>query len=476
MARNLNRRDFLKSVGAGAAAIGVSGCAPFAARGDMPDAGSATKPNIVFILADDLGYGDLGCYGQKVIRTPCIDQMAAEGMRFTDHYAGSTVCAPSRCSLMTGLHTGHTYVRGNKEIRPMGQLPLPAGTETLPRMLKRAGYKTALIGKWGLGGPDTAGTPNNQGFDYFFGYLCQRHAHNYYPEFLFRNDERVPLENKVPGGRADGAGVASEKVEYSYDLMEAETLRFVTENRDGPFFLYLAVTLPHANNEGGNNGMEVPDYGIYTNEEWPQMEKGRAAMISLLDRGVGRLLRRIRHLGIDENTIVFFTSDNGPHREGGSDPNFFHSSGPLRGIKRDLYEGGIRVPLIARWPGRIEAGTVTGHVSAFWDFLPTCAALAGGDVTENTDGVCMAPTLLGTPRRQEQHEFLYWEFHERGSAQAVRFGRWKAVRLPGGTLELYDLETDLGETTNIAADHPEEVAKARECLAQARTESEFWSL
>ena len=377
---------------------------------------------------------------------------------------------------MTGLHTGHTYVRGNREIQPMGQLPLPVDTVTLPKILQGAGYTTALIGKWGLGGPDSTGTPNNQGFDYFFGYLCQRHAHNYYPEFLFQNNARVLLNNEVEGDREDGTGVAAKKVEYSYDLMEQEALRFVTNNKDGPFFLYLAVTLPHANNEGGINGMEVPEYGDYAARDWPRTEMGRAAMISRLDRGVGRLLRRIKNIGIDEDTIVFFASDNGPHREGGSDPNFFNSSGPLRGIKRDLYEGGIRVPLIARWPGQIEAGAVTGHVSAFWDFLPTLAALAGAEPPENTDGLSMAPTLLGAPRKQKQHEFLYWEFHERGSAQAVRFGRWKAVRLPGGSLELYDLESDLGETTNIAAENPETIAKAREYLAQARTESEFWTL
>lgn len=486
MARTLNRRDFLKSVGFGAAAMGLTGCSRSERRvsEETPDGVAANRPNIIFILADDLGYGDLGCYGQKLIQTPSIDRMAAEGMRFTNHYAGSTVCAPSRCSLMTGLHTGHAYVRGNSEVRPMGQLPLPAWTQTLPRMLQRAGYKTALIGKWGLGGPGSEGAPNDQGFDYFFGYLCQRHAHNYYPEFLFRNDHRVPLRNKVPNARGDGSGVATEKVEYSYDLMEAEALQFITDHKDGPFFLYLAVTLPHANNEAGKNGMEVPDYGVYAENDWPQPEKGRAAMISRLDRGVGRILKRVRNLGLDGNTVVFFASDNGPHREGGSDPNFFLSSGPLRGTKRDLYEGGIRVPLIARWPGRpqaggllrIQAGSGTDQVSAFWDFLPTCADLAGVEAPGNTDGLSLVPTLLGTPRKQKQHEYLYWEFHERGSAQAVRFGRWKAIRQPGGVLELYDLETDLRETTDVAADHPQEVAKAREYMIQARTESEVWPL
>jgi len=475
MTQHLTRRDFLKSAGTGAAVVAMAGYAQTSSK-ITPDGVPTSKPNIIFILADDLGYGDLGCYGQKQIRTPNLDRMAAQGMRFTDHYAGSTVCAPSRCSLMTGLHTGHTYVRGNREIQPMGQLPLPPDTPTLPKMLQQAGYRTALIGKWGLGGPGSTGAPNHQGFDYFFGYLCQRHAHNYYPEFLFRDDQRVPLKNKVPGGREDGAGVAAEKVEYSYDLMEQEALKFIAENRAGPFFLYLAVTLPHANNEGGKNGMEVPDYGVYTDKDWPDAEKGRAAMISRLDRGVGRVLHALKDLGIDENTIVFFTSDNGPHREGGSDPDFFDSNGPWRGIKRDLYEGGIRVPLIARWPGRIKAGAVANHVSAFWDFLPTFAVLAGGKAPEKTDGLCLTPTLLGLLGKQKQHECLYWEFHERGSAQAVRFGRWKAIRLPGKTIELYDLQADPGETTDVAAEYPQIVAKSRKYMTAARTASEFWPL
>ncbi len=470
-----NRRHFLKAAGLGAASLAITGCRSSFARSEPGKTGP--QPNIIFVLADDLGYGDLGCYGQKTIQTPNIDRWATEGMRFTDHYAGSTVCAPSRCALMTGLHTGHSYVRGNKEIKPMGQLPLPAGTPTMPRMLKQAGYTTALIGKWGLGGPDSTGTPNRQGFDYFFGYLCQRHAHNYYPEFLFRNDQRVPLKNKVAGNRLDGAGVATEKVEYSYDLMAADALKFVEENKKGPFFLYLAITIPHANNEAGKKGMEVPDYGIYADRDWPDAQKGHAAMISRLDRDMGRLTRKLKDLGIEDNTIVFFTSDNGPHREGGADPDFFDSNGPLRGIKRDLYEGGIRVPLIARWPGRIAAGTTSDHVSAFWDFLPTFATLGGAEPPARTDGLCMVPTLLNISDKQKEHEFLYWEFHERGSNQAVRMGRWKAVRFGAtGKLELYDLETDLGETHDIAAQHPDVVAKIKDYLATARTESEFWPL
>ena len=475
MRHAVSRRRFLRSAGVGMAAMTMTGCAySIGSKGTDKD---EPKPNIIFVMADDLGYGDLGCYGQKTIKTPHIDRMADQGMRFTDHYAGSTVCAPSRCSLMTGLHTGHTYVRGNREIKPMGQLPLLPGTVTLPKVLKETGYKTALIGKWGLGGPDTTGTPNKQGFDYFYGYLCQRHAHNYYPEFLFCNDERVPLRNKVAGNRPDGAGVATEKIVYSHDLMATEALKFVEDNKDGPFFLYLAITIPHANNEAGRKGMEVPDHGIYADKDWPEPQKGHAAMIGRLDRDMGRLFRKLKDLGIDDNTIVFFTSDNGPHREGGADPEFFDSNGPLRGMKRDLYEGGIRVPMIARWPGRIEAGTTTDHISAFWDVLPTYASLAGAKVPRNTDGLCMVPTLLGKDSRQKQHEFLYWEFHGRGSKQAVRMGRWKLIRFgAAGKLELYDLETDLGETNNVADEHPDVVAKIEAYLANARTESEFWSL
>jgi len=474
MVRSLSRRAFLKSAGAGVAAVTLVERIGGRSRAE---AGEATgKPNIIFILADDLGYGDLGCYGQKQIQTPNLDRLAAEGMRFTDHYAGTTVCAPSRCSLMTGLHTGHTYVRGNHEIQPMGQLPLPADTVTLPKVLQKAGYTTALIGKWGLGGPGSTGTPNKQGFDYFFGYLCQRHAHNYYPAFLFRNDERVPLKNEVPDGRADGAGVATKKVEYSADLTEQEALQFVAGNRQGPFFLCFTGTLPHANNEGGKNGMEVPDYGIYADKDWPQPDKGRAAMISRLDRAVGRIVQKLKDLGLENNTLVFFASDNGPHREGGANPEFFHSSGPFRGIKRDLYEGGIRVPLIARWPGRIKAGVVTDHVSAFWDFLPTLAELAGAPSRAGTDGISLLPTLLGRPEQQKRHEFLYWEFHEGGSIQAVRMGRWKAVRTFGEPLELYDLQTDTGETRNVAGNHPDVVAQIEKYLTTARTESKFWPL
>jgi len=433
----------------------------------------AEKPNLIYIMVDDLGYGDLGCYGQQRIKTPSLDKMAAEGLKFTDHYAGSTVCAPSRCVLMTGVHTGHALVRGNREVKPMGQWPLPENTTTVARLLKRAGYATALIGKWGLGGPDSSGHPNNQGFNHFFGYLCQRHAHNFYPEFLFRNSDRVPLDNTVANPRPDGAGVAVKRNDYSHDLCAAEALEFVERNKDKPFFLYLALTIPHANNEAGGKGMEVPSLGDYADLDWPEPQKGHAAMISRMDADVGRLLAKLDELGIDERTLVLFTSDNGPHREGGNNPDFNNSNGPLRGIKRDLYEGGIRVPLVARWPGHIEPGTQTGHASAFWDFLPTACDLVGIEAPNSIDGVSYLPTLLGK-EDQAAHDYLYWEF---GRKQAVRQGDWKAVRQsPDGKIELYNLAADLGETKNVAAEQPAIVAKMAALMKAAHVESELFPL
>jgi len=470
--KRINRRDFLLNCAAATASISIS-CLPGKDTGVAGD----RKPNIIFILADDLGYGDPGCYGQKEIKTPNIDRLAEEGLRFTDHYAGSTVCAPSRCCLMTGYHTGHAYIRGNSEVKPMGQKPLPEGTVTVADLLKEAGYATALIGKWGLGGPDSSGIPNRQGFDYFFGYLCQRHAHNYYPEFLFRNREKVLLQgNRVENPRTDGAGVAIEKAQYSHDLCMQEALKYVERNKGNPFFLCLAVTIPHANNEAGSEGMEVPSDEPYSDRDWPQQQKNHAAMITRLDRDIGKLIEQLKKLGIDRDTLVLFSSDNGPHREGGADPEFFDSNGPLRGIKRDLYEGGIRVPMIARWPGKIKPGSVTGHISAFWDFLPTAAEIAGIAVPSNIDGISYLPTLLG--KEQRKHEFLYWEFHEgRASKQALRLGDWKAVRLrPGAEPELYNLQTDISEQHNLAGQHPDIVSRIETYLKSARTESEFWKL
>jgi len=445
----------------GACAVLIAFAATFSAQ---------SRPNIIFIQADDLGYGDLSCYGQRKFKTPNIDRLAAEGLRFTQYYAGSTVCAPSRSALMTGQHTGHTRIRGN------ARYPLLPEDVTVAEVLKAtpgAGYKTALIGKWGLGEAGTTGVPNRQGFDYFFGYLNQRHAHNYYPTFLWRNEERIKLRNVVPDEDEEGSGNSTNRVDYTHDLMAEEALKFIERNSGGPFFLYLAFTIPHANNEAKNKGMEVPDLGEFASEDWPDQEKAKAAMITRMDRDVGRLMASLKKLGIDNNTLVFFTSDNGPHREGGADPDFFDSNGPLRGIKRDLYEGGIRVPMIARWPKRIKGGAKSDQVWAHWDLLPTLAEIAGVKPPANIDGISMLNALLG--RRQRNHEFLYWEFHERGFSQAARMGDWKAVRKsPDSPLELYDLKNDLGEQNDVAVKHPEVVKKIEGYLKTARTESELW--
>jgi arylsulfatase A-like enzyme len=421
------------------------------------------KPNIVFILADDLGYGDVGCYGQKVIRTPHIDRMAAEGLRFTQAYAGSTVCAPSRCCLMTGLHTGHCRIRGNARV------PLEPGDRTVAELLKDAGYATGLCGKWGLGEAGSTGVPNRKGFDFFFGYLNQHHAHNYFPDFLWRDERKVELPNVVANN------VASKKLVYSPDLITKEALGFIDANKDRPFFLYYAPTLPHANNEAKKEGMEIPSDAPYTNEKWPQAQKNHAAMITRLDADVGKLLDKLKELGLDENTIVFFSSDNGPHREGGGDPTFFHSSGPLRGIKRSMTEGGIRVPMVVRWPGQVKSGT-SDYVWAFWDFLPTAAELAGAKAPAGLDGRSIVHVLRGR-EVEKPSEFLYWEFHEQGSKQAVRMGKWKAIRNKlGEPLELYDLERDIGERENLAPRHREIIARVETYLQTARTESKQWPL
>lgn len=425
------------------------------------------KPNIIFILADDLGYGDLGCYGQKKIKTPNIDQLAAEGIRFTQCYAGCTVCAPSRSALMTGQHTGHTRIRGN------ARFPLELEDFTVAELLKNSGYRTALFGKWGLGEAGSTGSPLRQGFDEYFGYLNQKHAHNYYPTYLWRNDQKVPLRNEVPKEDSEGAGVATRRVDYSHDLLAREGLNYLDRFHNQPFFLYLPFTIPHANNEGKAKGMEVPSDAPYSGEAWPEPERNKAAMITRMDADVGKIVRKLKEFGIDQNTIVFFTSDNGPHKEGGNDPKFFDSSGPLRGIKRDMHDGGIRVPMIVRWPGRIKPGAVSDYVWAFWDFLPTAATLAGIKPPKQIDGVSVLPTLLG--KRQSKHKFLYWEFHEKGFKQAVRMGDWKAIRLgPNQPLELYNLKSDIGETNNIAAQHRSVVNRIEAYLKTARTESEHW--
>ena len=444
-----------------------------------PARSSARKPSIIFILADDLGYGDLGCYGQTRIKTPNLDQLAADGMRFTSFYAGSTVCAPSRCALMTGLHTGHALIRGN------ATLALRPQDQTVAEVLKPAGYHTALIGKWGLGNPATTGVPQEKGFDEFLGYLDQVHAHDYYTDYLWRHDpsgkSKPGYEGKVEFPQNQGG----QKGLYMDDLFTKAGLNFVTVNKPDqfngyrPFFLYLAYTIPHANNEEdqrSGNGMQVPTDAPYSAEQWPQPEKNKAAMITRMDADIGRLMEKLKELKIDDNTVVFFTSDNGPHKEGGVDPTFFQSSGPFRGIKRDLYEGGIRVPLIVRWPAKIKRGTVSDRVSAFWDILPTAAEMAQAPVPEKLDGLSLLPTLLGKAQTN-QHDFLYWEFHERGFQQAARMDDWKAVRPQvGKPIELYNLKTDPGEKENVAEKNPEVVAKLEAYLKTARTESADWPI
>ena len=433
-----------------------------------------SKPNIILILADDLGYGDLGCYGQRRIKTPNLDRMAAEGVRFTQFYAGSTVCTPSRCALMTGLHTGRAYLRGN------GPYDLRARDVTVAELLKGAGYATALVGKWGLGDAKSEGVPNRQGFDYFYGYLENVHAHNYYPPFLWRNDQKVALKNVVPEGqwKAPGSGVATEKVEYSGDLFTQEALAYLDRAKDGgkPFFLYLAYTAPHANNEARDKGMEVPDLGGYAHTDWPEPQKGHAAMISRMDRDIGRLLDRLKQLGIDGNTIVLFSSDNGPHKEGGNDPLFNDSNGPFRGWKRDLTDGGIRVPMIVRWPGVAPAGVTSEFVGYHPDVVPTLAEIAGASAPAGLDGISFLPSIRGQADRQKPHDYLYWEFYEQGSAQAVRLGNWKGIRKPmfTGSVELYDIQSDPGEERNIAAQHPDVVAKIQSAMKEAHTPSELW--
>lgn len=443
------------------------------------------KPNIIFIMADDLGYGDLGCYGQEKIKTPVLDQMARKGVQFRNFYAGCTVCASSRSVLMTGQHMGHTWVRGNAGADMSVQTLRPQDV-TVAERLKAAGYATALCGKWGLGDamPGNTGLPNDKGFDFFYGYLNQVHAHNYYPEFLWRNKKREPLRNVVQGvGRSYGGfegGWATKRVDYSHDLVVKEALGFIERSKDSPFFLYLALTVPHANNEGTRgtgDGQEVPDYGIYQDKEWGKQDKGQAAMITRMDSDIGRLNSLLGKLGLSENTIVLFTSDNGHHNEGGHNPETFDPNGPLRGMKRDLYEGGIRVPLIAYWPGTAPQGVVSDHIGYFGDLMSTACELAGVAAPSNTDSVSLAPTLQNNSSAQKQHQYLYWEFYEQGSKQAVREGKWKAIRMPmhTGEIELYDLSADLGEAENIATRYPEVVKRMADHMQQSHVPNKNWS-
>ncbi len=468
--------------------IGISSCGTKSDdRSANNKSPSSAQPNIVYILADDLGYGDLGCYGQKLIRTPNLDKMAQAGMLFTDHYAGSSVCAPSRAAFMTGFHSGHNYVRGNYETGPYGFgacLELRDQDVTLAEVLHEKGYTSAIIGKWGMGVEGTTGVPNKQGFDYSYGFLNQGHAHFQFPSYLFRNGERI----EIPENR----NLANKY--FSNDLFTEEAVNFLDRNKENPFFLYLAYTTPHAEmllppsaafesykgkvpekpyQQKGPPDSTDNNAGAYRSQEFPAA--AYAAQVSHLDSCVGVMMDKLEALGLAENTIVMFTSDNGPHSEGGANPAYFNSSGPLRGQKRDLYEGGIRVPFIVKWPARVKPGTTSSQPSAFWDMMPTFAEIAGTKVPA-TDGISLLPVLLG--ESQPAHDYLYWEFHENKTTdQAIRQGSWKAVRHdPKGEIELYDLSKDIGEQNNVAGQQPDVVQKMEVLFATARTEHPLWPL
>jgi arylsulfatase A-like enzyme len=459
--RDVTRRDLLKALGLGAAVAALP-------RSLRARAVLTPRPNIILIMADDLGYGDLRCYGQNKILTPNIDQLAAEGMRFTQAYAGSSVCAPARCSLMTGMHNGHNRVRDNLP----HEVFLQPDDVTVAEVLKRAGYKTAAIGKWALGEPGSWGVPNYQGFDYWYGHLKQDLAIYYYPTHLWENDKYVMLQDlvmindvgKMVGNRA------GKRVKYTHDLFTEKAVSFIEQHAEDPFFLYLPYTLPHFSdypNDTPDHFM-VPGDEPYTDKDWPQIAKNYAAMISRVDRDVGRIMELLKKLGIDENTIVFFTSDNGSYQGMPIVRDFFDSNANLRGGKRDLYEGGVRVPMIARWPGKIPARTVSHQIWAFWDFLPTAAELAGLPVPKDIDGISMVPALLGKP--QKSHDYLYWDYgHVRKTyKQAVRLGDWKGVRIGANApIELYSLRDDLGEGKNVASEHPQVVAQIERIMRTA---------
>jgi len=436
-----------------------------------------------------MGYGDLSCYGQKTLETPNIDQLAASGMKFTRHYAGATVCAPSRASLLTGKHAGHLSVRGNS---PKGQM-IAEAEMTIPKALKSKGYTSAIIGKWGVGTSLTPNDPMRCGFDEHYGYVNMWHAHNFFPEFLYKNGNKTTLEGNITDYSfpyrediPEGTGVAKEKVTYALSEIEKETISFIDKNKAQPFFLYLALNMPHANNEAGGflkdgmevptqliDGVRVPDYGTYRDKSWPTPEKGFAQMMTLIDDMVGTLQQQLRALNISDQTLIVFASDNGPHQEGEHKVDFFDSNGPFRGQKRDLYEGGIRVPMIASWPGVIKAGSITDHPSAFWDILPTFCEIAGADIPSGIDGISLLPTLLG--ESQPKHDWLYWEFYERGGKQAIMEDNWKLVKLnvrdpeKETITELYDLNTDPSEENNLASDNPEIVERLESNLLKAHT-------
>ena len=441
---------------------------------------TAQKPNIILIVADDLGYGELGCYGQQKIETPHIDRLAKDGKKFTQFYAGTAVCAPSRASLLTGLHTGHVSIRGNKGTKPEGQIPLPDSTVTFAQHLQKAGYMTGAFGKWGLGFITTSGSPDKMGFDQFYGYNCQTLAHNYYPDHLWSNGERVELDqNKISN------------IVYSADLIHQQALQFIQDNSGKPFFLFLPYTMPHGE-------VIVPHDSLYyyyikkfgenpdtTNRSYegrqldPYPHASFAAMVTRLDHYVGEIVQLLERNRMADNTIILFTSDNGPHREGGGDPDFFDGNGPFRGIKRDLYEGGIRVPFIAYWKGKIKPG-ITKQPAAFWDLYPTFLKLAGIPPVKKTDGISIVPTLSGGVK-QKQHAYFYWEFHENNGRQAIRWKNWKGVRLNVGTdanapVELYNLSMDPGEKNNLAEKYPSVVKRMEQLMKEAHVYNKDWPL
>lgn len=447
-------------------------------------------PNIIYILADDLGYGDLSCYGQTNFTTPNIDEIAKQGMQFAQHYTGTTVCAPSRCSLMTGMHTGHTYIRGNQSIHPVneeGQFPIADSIVTIAELLKEKGYATGAFGKWGLGFTTNSGDPLKQGFDEFYGYYCQGLAHNYYPYYLWHNSEKIMLKEN------EGTKYGT----YAPDLIHKEAMEFLENNSDKPFFLYYPTTIPHAELFAKEEYMKkfrgkfLPEvyypsrdsakrYKMGSYGTQPESHAAFAAMITELDDYVGEIIGKVKELGLEDNTIIIFASDNGPHLEGGADPDYFDSNGELKGYKRDLFEGGIRTPMIVKWPGMVKPGSKSDHISAFWDVMPTFADIAGVSIPQNIDGISFLPTLTGEGK-QAQHDYLFWEFHEKGGKMAVRMGDWKAVKLdintdPQGKTELYNLSLDIGENNNVAAENPEIVKKMETIMNSAHQPSENFPL
>lgn len=457
-------KNILKTLG-----LATISVAPFLASNAQEQ-----KPNVIYIMADDLGIGDLGCYGQTKIKTPGIDKLAANGVLFTQHYSGSTVSAPSRCSLMTGKHIGHASIRGNYGVRGSDgesyDLSLPKGEITVADIFKQSDYSTACIGKWGMGAPESEGIPSKHGFDYFYGQLGQLHAHSYYPEFLFENDKKIMLNKK----------------EYSHDLMIDKAVNFIEEHKSKPFFLYLSPTIPHAElivpegelGEYEHRFCEKPyKGGHYCSQDKPLATY--AAMVSRLDRDVQRIVDLLDNNGILDNTIIIFTSDNGVHAEGGHDPNFFRSSGSFRGIKRDLYDGGIRTPFIVQWPNKIAKGKISFHISAFWDFLPTICEITNTPQPLGINGISYLPALTGEGE-QLTHEYMYWEFHEEGGKRAVLKDQWKLIQLSVNNAEkrryeLYNLNSDPGERANVATQYPDKVKELAPYLTNARQENALWN-